>query len=315
MSEIRISPSIVTPVALNLGGTGVDLSAAGGAHSFLAQDASHIVSARVIAIGDLFSADGATTTNFLTEAGTWAVPAGSGGGGAPTTDVYVLGTRDATNLPNAVVNPTVAFGPDVAPASPGSLDDEFNGTSLSVSWTGVNTPVTSVANSYLGLSAVAHSGTKFYSILKAAPATPWTVVAKMSLICMDFAYSVAGIILTNGTATSNEIIVFGPGSNSTGSAGAINEVLELTVYSTYTNFSTGLWSNFMSGKSYYLKVQDTGTNLVYSFSLDGVNWLQVYSAGRTVTLAGGPSYVGLCIDAESTSTPAILSCDWFRRTQ
>lgn len=40
-------------MALAQGGTGVDLSASGGAHSFLAEDGSHVVSARTIASGDL----------------------------------------------------------------------------------------------------------------------------------------------------------------------------------------------------------------------------------------------------------------------
>ena len=67
-------------IGLAQGGTNVDLSASGATTYFLAQNGSHVVSARAIVIGDLFSADGATTTKFLSEAGTWLTPAGSGSG-------------------------------------------------------------------------------------------------------------------------------------------------------------------------------------------------------------------------------------------
>ena len=43
----------VGKLGLSSGGTNADLSASGGAHSFLAQDASHVVSARTISSGDL----------------------------------------------------------------------------------------------------------------------------------------------------------------------------------------------------------------------------------------------------------------------
>lgn len=50
-------------LALARGGTGVDLSASGGATQFLAQDASHVISARVISTSDLPAGTG-TVTSF-----------------------------------------------------------------------------------------------------------------------------------------------------------------------------------------------------------------------------------------------------------
>ena len=58
------------------GGTGVDLSAAGSATSFLAENGSHVVSARVIAVGDLPA---------LTRSISYII---DGGGAVPVTGIY-----------------------------------------------------------------------------------------------------------------------------------------------------------------------------------------------------------------------------------
>lgn len=237
------------------------------------------------------------------------------GGGAPTTDIYVLGAADATHLPNAVVNPTAAFGVDAAPASAGTLDDEFPGTSLSGSWTQVNSPTVRVANSILGLTAPANSGTKFFSILKAVPGTPWTVVAKCTLFVLDQLYNNCGIALADGTATTNKLIQFGLSTGIANVAGVAGEGVQISRFSNYTTFSVTSLAVAVPGKFYYLKVQDNGTNLIYSYSPDGVNFVQLFSESRTAFFAAGPTQVGLCIDAENTGTSAVLSCDWFRRTQ
>jgi hypothetical protein len=253
-----------------------------------------------------------TSANITVQADGTLTAASNGGGGAPTNDVYVLGSADVTNLPNAVVNPTAAFGADAAPASPGTLNDEFPGSVLSGSWTQVNTPVINVAGSILGITAVANSGTNWFSVLKTAPGTPWTVVAKVTLIGLNAASAVCGLVLTDGTATVNKLIVFGP---TVVGVGAANEELAIYRYLNYTTFSGTSISIAMSGKSYYLSVQDTGTDLVYSFSLDGINFMQVFSESRTAFFTSGPTNVGLGIDEENAGISSILSCDWFRRTQ
>lgn len=77
-----VAASVITSgqVALARGGTGVDLSASGGTHKILAQDASHVISARDLDAGDTVSGtfatarlgSGATSTNFLRGDSTFA---------------------------------------------------------------------------------------------------------------------------------------------------------------------------------------------------------------------------------------------------
>jgi hypothetical protein len=41
----------------------------------------------------------------------------------------------------------------------------------------------------------------------------------------------------------------------------------------------------------WLKVEDNGTNLIYYVGMDGTNWIQVFSAGRTSFIPTGPNQI------------------------
>ena len=115
--------TISNPLGLSSGGTAANLSASGGATYFLAQDGSHVISARAITIGDLFSADGVTTTKFLSEAGTWATPAGGGGTvssiGISTTAAWLtVGSSPVTSTGTITVNPTSGLTANSVLATP-----------------------------------------------------------------------------------------------------------------------------------------------------------------------------------------------------
>jgi len=137
-----------------------------------------------------------------------AGPTGTVGGGQ---DLFVLGSPDPTNLPNSVSNPTVYLSPDVQPARPGTLDDEFNGASLNTArWTWFNqeTAAATVANGLLTLTAPAAAGSSMNGITQPAPATPWTAVLKVN--AMDLSpmqpAPVSGLVLGDSTG---KFIVFG----------------------------------------------------------------------------------------------------------
>lgn len=247
------------------------------------------------------------------------ITATGGGGGAPTTDVYVLGTADYTNLANSVVNPTAAFGVDVAPVSAGSLDDEFNGSTLNTStrWTWVNqsTATATVKNSILNLIDPASSPDNWRVILQTAPATPWEVTCKIRMTAnaalgapVDF--MAGGIILTAGNTSASKLIVFGFNHSTSQTFIVLN-------YTNYTTFNSGAlggnWT-WQNQPDIYLKVKDDGTNLLFSWSFDGVGFTSLGSVARTAFLPSGPAFVGLGLESVNTTTPLSLSTDWFRRT-
>ena len=122
-------------IALARGGTGVDLSATGSSTAFLAEDASHVVSARSVTDADLSTSDITTNdvstskhgfapkapndaTKYLDGTGAYSIPAGSGGtgnvnaGATLTSNQIVIGqgSEDVATLGSLGTTTTVLHG-------------------------------------------------------------------------------------------------------------------------------------------------------------------------------------------------------------
>jgi hypothetical protein len=247
-------------------------------------------------------------------------PAGPAGpAGAPAGDFYLLGSPDTANLPNSVSNPTAYLSPDVQPAHPGTLDDEFNGTSLDTTrwaWFNQNTvtgnATATLANSLLTLSAPAAAGISLNGITQPVPATPWTVVLKvnaMDLIPMG-PFPVCDLVLSDSTGA---IIAFGVSFRNTNAALGLS-VDYLTNATTYISSPFGP-ATLPSYFPWWLKVQDDGTDLKFSYSGTGSVYTQVLSVSRTAFLASGPTQVGIAVSSNGANTPVNGAFDYFRQTQ
>jgi hypothetical protein len=46
--------------------------------------------------------------------------------------------------------------------------------------------------------------------------------------------------------------------------------------------------NIIRADVLWFKLADDGTNLTYSWSPNGIDWIAVYSPSRTAVMAGGP---------------------------
>lgn len=62
----------------------------------------------------------------------------------------------------------------------------------------------------------------------------------------------------------------------------------------------------------WLKLEDNATNLIFSVSLDGVNWRQIFSEGRTAFMAGGPDQIGFAIQSNTASVTPWMYLHHFR---
>jgi hypothetical protein len=51
----------------------------------------------------------------------------------------------------------------------------------------------------------------------------------------------------------------------------------------------------------WLRIVDDNTNLVYSYSIDGVNYRQLTSHSRTSFMAGGPDQVGVFATCQASA--------------
>ena len=250
-----------------------------------------------------------------------AGPQGPAGGVINTGNAYVLGRQDPANLPNSVANPTAYFGLDAEPVTPGSMDDEFNGSSLDgARWTWFNQggATAALGNSLLTLQDPANPGNDTRGIYQNVPNAPWTVVTK--LVAMDMAsyanYAQVGLFLIDS-----------------GSGRAITCALSVrtttpTFGFEFSNWSSGTtWNSFatspgmvgtMPGVTFpiWLKVQDDGTNITCSFSRTGTLYFPVGSVSRTAWLSSsGPTGVGLLIGSNGANAAVNGTYEYFRQTQ
>jgi hypothetical protein len=267
---------------------------------------------------------GAPTTNgfFITFTFTYEE---TGGVNTPNADEYVLGAKDTVNLPSGVANPTAYFGVATAPATAGSLDDEFPGSSLNIStrWTWANqgTATATVSKSILTLSDTPQgSGSNIIRyIYQIAPATPWQVTTgPLVLTEVVSNFSAGGIVIQDGG--TNRAILFGP------QFAVVNggESLVIAQYTDLNTVSSAPWvSTYAFAKSRYLQFKDDGVNHTFYVSEDGINFYQVWQQSRTAWLTTS-NRIGLSVypDANSSAGTSTtlpvqnisVSFDWFRRT-
>ena len=230
---------------------------------------------------------------------------------------YILGATSAA-YSAAVVNPGLYGSANNAPASPKSLDDEFPGSSLNTStrWTWVNqgSATATVANSYLSLAApnTGSAGTGSWNyIYQTAPATPWTVTMVMSFNAPNINYTYGGLVLSDSTG---KLVTFGPLYDTDFG----NAVVAVDHYASPTSYTSTPFSvKSIAGVSapVYLRIQDDGTNLNFSMSMQGQGYVLLYTESRTAELASGPTRVGLGENCQAGSGICDVETDWFRQTQ
>ncbi len=243
-------------------------------------------------------------------------PAGPAGTVSAAQDLFLLGSPDSANLPNSVSNPTVYLSPDVQPARPGTLNDEFNGASLNTHWAWFNqgTAAATVANGLLTLTAPAATGSSINGITQPVPATPWTVVLKLN--AMDLSpmqpAPLSGLVLGDSTG---RFIVFGVYYANASAQ------LALTVgyWPTATEATGGnpLGTTMLpSTFPWWLKVQDDGAKLTFSYSGTGSVYTQIGTVPlNTDTAWLTPTEVGIAVGSDGANTPVNGAFDYFRQVQ
>jgi hypothetical protein len=242
---------------------------------------------------------------------------GVAGSGAPTIDKYVLGALDAS-LPNAVANPTAYYGVDVAPAVAGSLDDEFNGSVFdTVRWTSVSfrgVATTTVSNSLLTFNYNAADSNQS-AIVQTAPATPWTVVQKVTMASLPVSgatYRLCGIsVFATGTVTAAKCIFFSFKYTNGAFAFGQDNFTNITTFSSTPASITPPAGSVPT--TVWLQLKNDGTNFTFSYSVDGVNY-NTLTTYAVATWTGTVGYVGIVIGGSQTA-PTLFSTDYFRRTQ
>jgi hypothetical protein len=181
-------------------------------------------------------------------------------------------------------------------------------TSADFAWTNQGGATVTDFAGTIALRAPGSSSASFRLLHRAAPTPPWTLIAAFTLLGVpknaDGANPKAGLALRE--SGTGKFIGFYLNRNDTS---PMRFVVERWTNETTYGGSTPFLNNrpFFHSPVIFLRVVDDNTNLIYSVSSDGVEWVQVFSESRTAFLSGGVNQIGVTIDnGASTATDAVL---------
>lgn len=229
---------------------------------------------------------------------------------APTTPKYVLGAADAA-LANGLVLPNLVAHPDIQPASPNAMDDEFSAGSLDGKWTALNQSTSSYR--FQSSSIILYGAdrtTRLWGIYQTTPGGSWTVACKMTNNSKSIGTSYAGAWLFVQRSANSKITT--AGLNGFNGAQQVFYVTRLTDANTLS--ADQLTTLGAGTRTLYVSLAyDSGTgNITWSYSMDGLDYVPVYTEAQATFLGGAPDRVG--IGAMPYGAAHSVSFDWFRRT-
>ena len=257
----------------------------------------------------LFWDDSAGSTAFLT-AGTNLTITGTtidaaGGSGAPTGAKYVTGASDA-GLSAELIIPAFVDHPDIVPASPHADDEEFDSAlSGSWAWTNQGTAAQTIAGSHLIIANTPAVSTTVIAMTKTFTAGNYIFTAKIrSTIKLINTYAELGFVLTDGTKFTNYAWALFNGSP----AYAVMD------WTNSTSFSATAFNGLAEdGPCDYFRLQDDGTNILFSVSKTGLpgTFVLLYSRTRTSFLTATKIGFGGRV---GSGAPYSIAVDFLRRT-
>lgn len=256
----------------------------------------------------------------------WDGPPGDEGPMGPPGPAGPPGTAGATG---------VNITPDTHPSSPTAWDDEFEyGSSIDTtgarrsganawSWVNQNSATAAVGRGNVLLSAPQNGG-QFSYAAQAPPSGTWKFRAKISVPAYLTNAPYAGLLLYNSANGHN--VFFGTIYNTFITGGAPGLIVAVSTSwpsgggaTTHAPPSTSYISSATArdlSRYSYLEIEYDGTTLYYRVSPSGVDgsFSQVYSGTASSDLGAAPTNIGLAAGSYGAGVPAILACDWFRRT-
>jgi len=256
----------------------------------------------------LFWDDSAGSTAFLT-AGTNLTITGTtidatGGSGAPTTAKYVTGAADA-GLSAELVFPAMVDHPQLVPASPHADDEEFD-SALSGSWAWINqtSAVQTIAGSHLIINDTPVISSQVRALTKDYTAGNFVFTTKYDLTAKWADYIEGGMALSDGT----KITIFGPSYN-----GGLRFIVADWTNSSTFSATAYLGNQYAVAPSVYLRIQDDGTNHLFSVSQSGLPGSFVLLLSRSRTSFQTATKIGFGWRVTS-GVPFCATADFLRRT-
>jgi len=157
------------------------------------------------------------------------------------------------------------------------------------------------------------AGVNLRGLARTAPSTPYAYIGALQA-CIPRAGSddVAMAMFGFRNSTEFEMQTFILGCNG-------DESFRFGVQNYSTGTSSGTQVRSLIGfclwaPAVWVRIEDNGTNLIYSLGMDGSNWIQVFSAGRTSFIPTGPDQIfwGGVNNSNTGNTGLVRLLHWSR---
>lgn len=222
-----------------------------------------------------------------------------------------VANRRALNFLGATVADDAVNGQATITISSGPVDEvAFTTPPASNTLTWVNQGTATVSNNsyggwHLNAPAVGASDNNRMLVTSIPGTTPWSFIVRLNVLTLSVNYTDAGMTIRESSTGKFYRLGFG-----------VSGVV-VDRWSGPTSFA----SNEMSPTAIshgtpirWGKISYDGTNIVFSVSHDGLNWMQLRSVGKTSYFTSGPDQVGVVANANQASGG--LSCgvsvlSWF----
>jgi hypothetical protein len=261
--------------------------------------------------GNLIDAGATPGTGTVTSVAL-TVPAEFSVSGSPVTTSGTLAVSKATQSANTVfAGPTTgsAAAPTFRALVSADIPGGGGGSSLitapplvsSLTW--MNQSTSTAVDAANGIFLTQPFGATQYiaALVQNAPATPWTFTAGLMMALFTVNFQSCGIQVSDGTKITALRLQYN--SSAGGNSFQLDDFTSATVYtanlaasSVFATLPFPLW----------LRVADNGTNIIWSYSVDGVNFLQLFS--RTRTTFQTPTKFGICSVAQNSSRDVNFTC-------
>ena len=224
-------------------------------------------------------------------------------------------------LPVANIPPNGVTGVDAPPASPTAFDDEDGetfGAPADVnnpfwSWCNQQSATASWSNGAIVLTM--DTSGQIENLCYSLPgSTPYTFTAYLDseAIAQGAACAIGFRESSTGKITMLELAQNNPADSPGASGGMLFQVIHATTYSTGL---TGVHFWAYRGTGAYLRIQNTGSNIVYSYSdtNNGIAYQTLFSEAQTTPFTTTPNQ--LLIGGRASTTASVCTYDFERRTQ
>lgn len=165
-------------------------------------------------------------------------------------------------------------------------------TASSFTWGNQGTATATDQNGTILLRAPFASGENCRVLYRTAPSPPYVLTAAIQPFAMRQGIPNIGIGFRKNSDTKMSVIAINADNDKQWGISVYN-------WNSPTSFSSNVLARttlLFLGTYLWMRVEDDNTNLLFSVSSDGIEWVQIASVGRTSFMSGGPDEVCLYLN-------------------